>query len=105
MKSLTSTLAISGSVILALFISTDMAQSGSGIVSSVIKAPVAPDGDVAGAATDFVINLSVNMDPAVPGRVLRKGESIRINRIHLRQTEKSPNQRCPGCSRLQAWIA
>jgi hypothetical protein len=78
MKSLTSTLAISGSVILALFISTDMAQSGSGIVSSVIKAPVAPDGDVAGAATDFVINLSVNMDPAVPGRVLRKGESIRI---------------------------
>jgi len=52
--------------------------SGSGIVGSVVKAPISPDGDVAGAVTDFVINLAVDMDPSAPGRVLRMGESIRI---------------------------
>lgn len=54
------------------------APPGSGIVASVVKAPIAPDGDVAGAVTDFVINLAVDMDPSVPGRVLRAGESIAI---------------------------
>ena len=52
--------------------------SSSGIVGSIVKAPISPDGDVAGAVTDFVINLAVDMDPSVPGRVLGAGESIRI---------------------------
>jgi hypothetical protein len=50
----------------------------SGIVGSIVKAPISPGGDVAGAVTDFVINLAVDMDPSVPGRVLRMGESIRV---------------------------
>jgi hypothetical protein len=52
--------------------------SASGIVASIVKAPISPDGDVAGATTDFVINLAADMDPAAPGRVLQMGESIRI---------------------------
>ena len=52
--------------------------SSSGIVGSIVKAPISPDGDVAGARTDFVINLAADMDPSVPGRVLGMGESIRI---------------------------
>ena len=52
--------------------------SSSGIVGSIVKAPISPDGNVAGAATGFVINLAVDMDPSVPGRVLRAGESIRV---------------------------
>ena len=57
---------------------TASGPSASGIVGSIVKAPVSPDGDVAGAVTDFVINLSVDMDPSILGRVLREGESIRI---------------------------
>lgn len=52
--------------------------SSSGVVGSIVKAPIAFDGDVAGAMTDFAINLNVDMDPSVPGKVLRSGESIRI---------------------------
>lgn len=55
-----------------------MAQSASGIVGAIIKAPIAPDGDVAGAVTDFAISLAIDMDPAKPGKVLRAGESIKI---------------------------
>lgn len=54
------------------------AQSSSGIVHSIVKAPVSPNGDVAGAATDIVINLAVNMDPSAPGKALHAGQSIRI---------------------------
>lgn len=61
-----------------LLIAPSMAQSASGIVGSVIKAPIAPDGDVAGAVTDFAISLAVDMDPAKPGKILRAGESIKI---------------------------
>ena len=50
----------------------------SGLVKSIVKAPIAPDGDVAGAVTDFVINLNVDMDPAAPGKMLRKGQAIKI---------------------------
>ena len=53
---------------------TASGPSSSGIVGSVVKAPISPDGDVAGAVTDFVINLAVDMDPSAPGRVLRMGE-------------------------------
>ncbi len=48
------------------------------IVHSIIKAPVTPDGDVAGALTDLVINLDTDMDPAVPGRSLLSGRTIKV---------------------------
>ena len=48
------------------------------IVHSIIKAPVTHDGDVAGALTDLVINLDANMDPAVPGRSLLSGRTIKV---------------------------
>ena len=56
------------------------AQEGasSGIVSSVVKAPIVADGDVAGALTDLVFNYDISLDPAVPGRTLPAGKSIRI---------------------------
>ncbi len=49
-----------------------------GIATSVVKAPIVPDGDVAGAPADFVINLDTDMDPAVPGRTLLAGNTIRV---------------------------
>jgi len=48
------------------------------VVGSVAKAPIVPDGDVAGAVTDFVITLNRSLDPAVPGRSLTAGSQIRI---------------------------
>ena len=42
------------------------------------KTEVSPNGDVAGAVTDFVINLNVDMDPAQPGKALLKGQAVRI---------------------------
>jgi hypothetical protein len=69
----------SATCIISLFIATAVtSQSATGIVSSVVKAPISPDGDVAGAVTDFVINLAVDMNPSVPGKILTKGESIHI---------------------------
>jgi hypothetical protein len=47
-------------------------------VSSVVKAPIVPDGNVAGAPTDIVINLDRSLDPAVEGRSLLRGNQIRI---------------------------
>ena len=49
-----------------------------GIVSAINKAPVAPDGNVAGAVTDLVIDLDRSLDPAVEGRSLLAGCSARI---------------------------
>lgn len=54
------------------------APMSEGIASSVVKAPIVPDGDVAGALTDFVINLDTDMDPSVPGRTLLAGNTIRV---------------------------
>ncbi len=53
-------------------------SSGHGIVRSVTPAPVVPDGDVAGARTDFVINLAIPLDPAVSGRTLLAGRTIKV---------------------------
>ena len=50
----------------------------SGIVEDVVIAPVSPDGNVAGAVTDLVINLDRSMDPSVAGRGLMAGNKIRI---------------------------
>jgi hypothetical protein len=51
---------------------------GRGIVASVVKAPIDPAGDVAGERTDFVINLDRSLDPAVEGRALLEGKSIKV---------------------------
>jgi hypothetical protein len=48
------------------------------IVHSVVKAPIVPDGNVRGAPTDLVINLDTSLDPAVDGRTLPAGCSIRV---------------------------
>ena len=54
-------------------------QAGaSGIVSSIDKAPVIADGDVAGMRTDFVITLTGSQDPNVPGRSLAAGDTIKV---------------------------
>lgn len=53
-------------------------SEGSGIVASVAKAPIDPAGDVAGERTDFVINLDSSLDPAVDGRTLLEGKTIKV---------------------------
>lgn len=49
-----------------------------GIVSEINKAPVAPDGNVAGAPTDIVINFDTDLDPGVGGRSLMSGCEIKV---------------------------
>ena len=51
---------------------------GSGIVATVTKAPIDPAGDVAGERTDFVVTLDTSLDPAVPGRTLLDGRTIKV---------------------------
>jgi hypothetical protein len=53
-------------------------SQGSGIVASVVKAPIDPAGDVAGDRTDFVVNLDRSLDPAVDGRALLAGKTIKV---------------------------
>lgn len=55
-----------------------LAGKSGGIVSQAAKAPIVPDGDVAGARTDFVIDLDIDKDPAVPGRSLSAGDEVRV---------------------------
>ncbi len=57
---------------------TPIPPIGPNIVDSIVKAPIVPDGDVAGAVTDFVINLDRSMDPSVDGRSLAAGDYIKI---------------------------
>lgn len=49
-----------------------------GIVSSVVKAPITRDGNVAGAPTDFVIDLDTSLDPAFNGRPLPAGCAVHV---------------------------
>lgn len=60
--------------LLAVFSATP--SQSSGFVASVVKAPIAPDGDVAGARTDIVIYFAVDLDPSRPGEQLRKGDKL-----------------------------
>lgn len=62
---------------LLVLVATQGAQA-SGIVRSIVKAPIVGDGDVSGAITDFVIDLDGSMDPDVPGRALTAGGTIKI---------------------------
>ncbi len=59
-------------------VSKSDAAAPAGIVTSVVKAPIVPDGNVAGADTDFVITLDRSLDPSVDGRSLAAGDTIRI---------------------------
>ena len=58
-----------GVMVLGMALLTTVASAGgppSGdLVSSIVKAPIVPDGTVAGAATDFVITLDTPLDPSV----------------------------------------
>ena len=56
--------------------------SSSGIVGSIVKAPISPDGDVAGARAGFVINLAADMDPSMPGTDTNSDEKAGLIR-HL----------------------
>ena len=53
-------------------------SEGTGIVASVTKAPIDPAGDVAGERTDFVVSLDTSLDPAVDGRTLLAGKTIKV---------------------------
>lgn len=55
-----------------------MAEVDTGIVAGVANAPITPDGDVAGAATDLVVTLDTSLDPTVPGRTLLAGKTVKI---------------------------
>jgi hypothetical protein len=55
-----------------------LAAQSSGIVRSAVKAPIVPDGDVAGSRTDFVIDLDIDKDPSVAGRSLVAGDEVRV---------------------------
>ena len=48
------------------------------LISSIAKAPIGPDGNVAGAITDIVIDLDTSLDPAVTGRSLLAGHTIKV---------------------------
>lgn len=48
------------------------------LISSISKAPISPDGNVAGAITDFVIDLNTSLDPAITGRSLLAGRTIKV---------------------------
>lgn len=84
---------------------------GSGIVQEVVSAPIVPDGDVAGAVTDIVINLDRSLDPSVAGRGLLAGKKIRVTLpddfINMGLPIASQFSGCaPACSSpilLQGW--
>ena len=92
------------------------AVADEGLVKSIVSAPVVGDGDVAGRVTDLVITLDTSLDPAVPGRTLMKGKSIKITLpttftnngtlpVKAVGTEgcKPPDLQCNTAVLLQGW--
>jgi hypothetical protein len=71
-------LAIVALFAVALPAAADQPASKTGIVASVVKAPIDPAGDVTGERTDFVVNLDRSLDPDVPGRALLEGKTIKV---------------------------
>ena len=68
-------------------LSTGLLISGTALlagcpITSVVKAPITPDGDVAGAPTDLVLNLDKSLDPAFPGRTLLANCAVRVTLPH-----------------------
>ena len=53
-------------------------EADGGIVVSVAQAPIVADGDVAGAVPIIDIILDTSLDPAVPGRTLLEGKTIKV---------------------------
>lgn len=54
------------------------AAVANGVVGEINKAPITSDGNVAGAETDFVIDLDRSLDPAIGGRSLLAGCTIKV---------------------------
>ena len=69
-------LQLGGVLVLPLLLVSQVHAAG--IVDSIVKAPIASDGNVAGAVTDFVINLDIPFDPNLQGRSLAQGKTIKI---------------------------
>lgn len=66
-------------VTLAVLVGTAQAtQPGSGLVDSIVPAPIGPDGNVAGQLTDIVIDLAIPMDPHTPGLAFSEGDRITV---------------------------
>lgn len=103
--------------IIALCIVTFPIQASHNIVISGVKAPIAADGDVVSAATDLVIDLDTSLDPAVPGRTLLAGRTIKVilpdqfvdtGRLPLQDVFSSStcvpgNLQCSTAVLLQGW--
>ncbi|MDH3754929.1 MAG: hypothetical protein OEU32_13750, partial [Acidimicrobiia bacterium] len=64
--------------LLAIGAAPTSGAADTGIVASAVKAPITPDGDVAGAPTDFVIAFDRSLDPSVAGRTLLTGDTIKV---------------------------
>ncbi|MCI0622065.1 MAG: hypothetical protein L0387_10420 [Acidobacteria bacterium] len=87
------------------------------VVASIEKAPIVADGNVVSAATDLVINLNTSLDPAVPGRTLLAGRTIKVTlpdefvntgSLPLQDIFSSPtcvpgNLQCTSAILLQGW--
>ncbi len=85
-------------------LSTGLLISGTALLAgcpiiSVVKAPITPDGDVAGAPTDLVLNLDKSLDPAFPGRTLLANCAVRVTLPHkFVRVEPVQDVFTPGCS-------
>ncbi len=96
---------------------TQSAQATDQFVGSIAKAPISPDGNVAGAITDIVIDLDRSLDPDVNGRSLLAGRSIKVTlpdafvdtgQLPLQDVFSSPtcvpgNLQCSTAVLLQGW--
>jgi N-acetylneuraminic acid mutarotase len=61
-----------------VFAGYPLAAQNEGMVGSVVKAPVVPDGNVAGREVEMVVNFDTSLDPSVSGRTLLAGNTIKI---------------------------
>lgn len=99
-----------------LAVGATAATAGDGMVRAITSAPIVPDGDVASRPVDLVIHFDTSPDPAVPGRTLLQGKSIRVTlpddfiiaddlQLSLLGTEgcKPPSVACNTMILLQGW--
>ena len=78
MKSLRFARSLTKLLTLAALAGVSSIVNAAGMVASIDKAPVVPNGDVAGQPTDYVITFEGSPDPIAPGRGLMAGQQIRI---------------------------
>ncbi len=88
-----------------------------GIVGQIQRAGIAPDGNVAGAVTDIVINLAPSLDPAEEGLSLLAGDTVTVTLPQAFQNSGEPpladlasspdcapgNLQCTTAVLLQGW--